>query len=90
MTSSVNNQFRWKDLTTHLTGYKIKLKKVRENKSILDKEISAARNELEISRLNPATKYKFDIATLRQDKKSKFKTIQITTLPDPPKVIGTF
>ena len=75
-------------MTTHLTGYKIKIKKVRENKSILEVDIPSPRNELEIQRLNPATKYKFDIATIRKDKKSKFKTLQITTLPDPPSVIG--
>ena len=73
-----------------MTGYKIKIKKVRENKLILDEEISETRKTLKVSGLLPATKYKVEIATLRGDKKSKSRSIIINTLPNPPIVKGIF
>ena len=86
---SVKLIYSWDDVTTHLTGYKLKIKKVRENKLILDEIIPSTRKNMKVSGLLPSVKYKVDIATIRKERKSEFKTIAITTLPNPPKITGS-
>ena len=62
---------------------------MRENKIILEKDIPAVRMSLKMSGLLPAIRYRVELATLRGARKSKYTSISITTLPNPPTVTGT-
>ena len=46
--------FGWKDLTSDISGYKVRIKKLRENKIILEKDIPSVGKSLKMSGLLPA------------------------------------
>ena len=80
-------QLEWKSLADHVENFHIEILNTATDRIILNRPIPTIQNRIDVTGLNPATKYSMEIWSVRRNNNSPRAQVSTTTKANPPQII---